>query len=73
MLAHISKKGYKIKDHGVRGGPFWVLVGARMPNVLVEVGYLSNKKEAKKLTKKSYQKIVAKGIAMGIESYLEKN
>ena len=73
MLVYTAQKGYKVKDHGVRGGPFWVLVGARMPNVLVEVGYLSNPKEARRLNNKSYQKILAKGISMGIESYLEKN
>ncbi len=73
LLVHTSKNGYSAKDHGVRGGPFWVLVGARMPNVLIELGYLSNTREANKLNTRAYQKILARGISMGIESYLEKN
>ncbi|MFP4487450.1 MAG: N-acetylmuramoyl-L-alanine amidase [Campylobacterales bacterium] len=64
---------YKVKDGGVREGPFWVLVGAQMPSVLVEGGYISNKEELKLIKKPSYQKKIAKGIAIGIINYLEKN
>ena len=64
---------YEVKDGGVREGPFWVLVGAQMPSVLVEGGYISNKDELKLLKKTSYQKKIAKGIAIGIINYLEKN
>jgi len=64
------KKSYKnVKDGGVREGPFWVLVGAQMPAVLVEVGFISNKEEAKRLVKKDYQTKIALGIANGIENY----
>lgn len=67
-----SKYG-SINDSGVREGPFWVLVGAQMPSVLVEVGYLSNKNESKRLENSHYQGLIAKGIADGIESYFLKN
>jgi len=69
----IKKKIRFVKDHGVRSGPFWVLVGAQMPSVLVEVGYLTNKKEAKMLSTKNYQRLIALGIANGISSYFAKN
>ncbi len=62
-----------IKDGGVREGPFWVLVGAQMPSVLVEVGYISHYREGKRINTTSYQKLIAKGIAKGIESYFIKN
>jgi len=62
-----------IRDGGVREGPFWVLVGAQMPSVLVEVGYITHPKEGYRISTRSYQKIVAKGIAKGIESYFIKN
>jgi N-acetylmuramoyl-L-alanine amidase len=64
------RKNYKdVKDNGVREGPFWVLVGAQMPAVLLEVGFISNPTEAKRLVSKKYQKYLAKGIGEGIERY----
>ena len=64
------KKSYKyVKDAGVREGPFWVLVGAQMPAVLVETGFITNPREAKRLVNKIYEKRLAKGIADGVERY----
>jgi len=62
-----------IKDGGVREGPFWVLVGAQMPSILVEIGYISHPRERKRLITREYQKLVAKGIAKGVKSYFLKN
>jgi len=73
LLSFVKNSEYRILDHGVRGGPFWVLVGARMPNILVELGYLTNYKEAKRLKSSKYQMILAEGIAEGIIAYLRKN
>ncbi len=56
-------------DRGVKQGPFWVLVGATMPNILVEAGYISNKYEEKLLKKKTTQKKIAEGIFNGIKIY----
>ena len=70
MLYNLRKYyGKKIVDGGVREGPFWVLVGAQMPAVLVEVGYISHPTESKRIMTKSYQQRIAKGIANGILSY----
>ena len=73
MLASLGKKYKDVKDGGVREGPFWVLVGAQMPSVLVEVGFVSNPKEAKRLVDKEYQNYLAKGMADGIERYFLNN
>jgi len=62
-----------IKDAGVREGPFWVLVGAQMPSVLIEVGYITHPRESRRLKTTKYQKLVAKGIANGVTSYFLKN
>lgn len=62
-----------IKDGGVREGPFWVLVGAQMPSILIEVGYISHPKEGRRIKTKSYQKSIASGIAQGVKSYFIKN
>jgi N-acetylmuramoyl-L-alanine amidase len=68
------RKHYKdIYDRGVRPAPFWVLVGTQMPAILIETGFLTNKKEASRLNNSLYQKRLATGIANGINSYFEKN
>ena len=62
----------KNKSLGVKQAPFYVLVGARMPSILVETGFLSNKNEAEKLRSSAYRKKIAKGIYDGIRDYIEK-
>ena len=69
ILASLKSKYRYIKDAGVREGPFWVLVGAQMPAVLIETGFITNPREAKRLVDKKYQKRLAKGIADGVERY----
>ncbi|SKA62878.1 N-acetylmuramoyl-L-alanine amidase [Desulfobaculum bizertense DSM 18034] len=58
-----------IKDHGARGAPFFVLVGARMPAILVEMGYITNPTEVKLLRSTTYLERVADGIVQGVEDY----
>jgi N-acetylmuramoyl-L-alanine amidase len=62
---------YRIKDNGVAGAPFRVLVGAQMPAILIEVGYISNPKERAKLLSSTYQDIMANGIVAGIVKYIK--
>ena len=69
VLTRARQKSHIIKDKGIRSAPFFVLVGARMPSVLVELGYVSNKQEAGVLMKSSYRKAVAQGILDAIQSY----
>jgi len=73
MLSSLRRKYNKIRDNGVRPGPFWVLVGTQMPSILIETGYLTHPLESKRLFNPNYQKILAKGIAKGIEEYFRKN
>lgn len=73
-LLQATRSKYKdIKDSGVREGPFWVLVGAQMPSILVELGYVSHPIESKRLYDKDYQLLLANGIANGVDSYFSKN
>lgn len=66
-LLYTARKKYKdIEDGGVREGPFWVLVGAQMPSILIEIGYITNSTEGRRLFETSYQKLLAKGIANGV-------
>ncbi|MCE3047629.1 N-acetylmuramoyl-L-alanine amidase [Helicobacter sp. faydin-H17] len=63
----------QVLDGGVREGPFWVLAGALMPSVLIEIGYISHPQEGRRITHREYQKLLAKGIADGIAGYFAKN
>ena len=65
------QKQYKdVKDLGYKGGPFWVLIGADTPSVLVEVSYLSNAKEEIRLKNAQYRQNIAQGIYNGIKEYI---
>ena len=70
ILGNLRKHYRNVEDGGVRPAPFWVLVGAEMPAVLVETGYISNPMERKRLFNAHYQNLLAKGIAEGIANYL---
>ena len=70
MLASVRTK-HKVKDKGSRPGPFWVLLDAPQASILVEVGYISHPQESKKLYSSAYQKLLAQGMANGIDAYFE--
>ncbi|HVI74982.1 MAG TPA: N-acetylmuramoyl-L-alanine amidase [Anaeromyxobacteraceae bacterium] len=57
------------EDRGVKQAPFYVLAGARMPAVLLEVGFISNAAEARRLATPAYQEEVARAIADGIAAW----
>ncbi|MDO7253109.1 N-acetylmuramoyl-L-alanine amidase family protein [Helicobacter cappadocius] len=73
ILKELRKNYQGVVDGGVREGPFWVLAGALMPSVLIEIGYNSNPIEARRIDDKRYQRFLAKGIADGIEGFFAKN
>lgn len=73
LLSSLRARYKEVKDGGVREGPFWVLVGAQMPAVLVEVGFITHPMEAKRLNSKRYQETFAAGLADGVERYFAKN
>ena len=70
MMTNLHSRYKDVKDGGVRHAPFWVLVGASRPSILIEVGYISHPKERKRLFTPAYQELIAKGIAEGVNNYL---
>lgn len=60
----------KKRNRGVKAAPFVVLVGAEMPSILVEIGFLSNKQEEGALKKEAYRQAVAEAIFEGMNSYI---
>ena len=71
MVSQIDKKYKKPRDLGVKQAPFYVLIGADMPAVLVETGFLTNSRERSKLLTHEYRESVASGICRGIKSYVK--
>ena len=55
----------------LRQGPFFLLSNLKMPSVLVELGFITNYKEAKELTTQLYQKKIAQNIYNGIKTFKE--
>ncbi|MBN1495279.1 MAG: N-acetylmuramoyl-L-alanine amidase [Spirochaetes bacterium] len=68
----LSKKNRAFASRGVKKADFFVLRGVLMPAVLVEIGYISNIKEARQLKKEDHQRAVAAGIAEGVELFIKK-
>jgi N-acetylmuramoyl-L-alanine amidase len=65
----LGAKSKSSRNHGVKTAPFYVLLGANMPSILVEVSYLSNTEDAKLLSSSQYRQKLAQSIADGIERY----
>jgi N-acetylmuramoyl-L-alanine amidase len=57
------------EDRGVKQAPFYVLAGARMPAVLLELGFISHEEESRKLESREYQEKIAAAVADGIRAF----
>lgn len=71
LTTKLKKKYRNTKNHGVKGAPFYVLVGTRMPSILVETAFISNPADEKLLRSTKYLKTIASGIADGIMKHIE--
>jgi N-acetylmuramoyl-L-alanine amidase len=69
LLNGSAKAGNRTKDRGVRKAPFIVLIGAEMPSVLTEVGFLSNAREEALLKKPEYRQKIAEALYRGVAQY----
>ena len=68
----LEKKFGGIKNLGVKQGPFYVLVGATMPSILVETAFISNEHDAELLTDSDYQEATAVGILEGVRQLYQR-
>ena len=71
LVDRMSKEYPGVRDRNVKGALFYVLVGAKCPGALVEMSFISNPKEERRLKNKAYQSQLAMGVAEGIEQYLK--
>jgi N-acetylmuramoyl-L-alanine amidase len=68
------RKGYdNVNSYGVKGAPFYVLVRTNMPSVLVEISFISNAMEEKRLKDDAYLDSVVEGIAQGVLLFINGN
>jgi len=71
LVKELRKRYNEVRDRGVRQAPFYVLIGAEMPAILVEVGYITNATENRRLRSDTYLEMTASGIVKGIDSYIK--
>lgn len=71
LVNHLNHSFKDIRNLGVKGGPFWVLIGGDMPSVLVEISHLSNIKEESRLSTNKYKQDIAEGIYQGVLKYIQ--
>ncbi|MBC8200316.1 MAG: N-acetylmuramoyl-L-alanine amidase [Desulfobacteraceae bacterium] len=71
MYKHMKKKYRRIKNKGVKQAPFYVLLGAQMPSILIETSFISNSRECKRLINSTYQNHLCDAIVKGIKSYIK--
>jgi len=78
-LAHSIQEGmvsgvreqHAIPDRGVHSAPFYVLIGANMPAVLAELGFVSHPEDEKRLRTPQYREVLARSLLQGLRTYLE--
>ncbi len=72
LVMHVAKSYGNVHDLGVKTAPFFVLVGAGMPAVLVEASFVSNEEEEAWLKSAAYRSELAEAIEIGLQSYIDK-
>ena len=72
LVMHVAKSYGNVHDLGVKTAPFFVLVGAGMPAVLVEASFVSNEEEEAWLKSAAYRSELAEAIEIGLRSYIDK-
>jgi N-acetylmuramoyl-L-alanine amidase len=69
-LVDTLKEASPVRDLGVKQAPFMVLIGAEMPSVLVEAGFVTNRSESDRLKTADYLDRIAAGIYAGLDKYI---
>jgi N-acetylmuramoyl-L-alanine amidase len=73
LVTRLRKEHRGTGDLGVKRGPFLVLFQADMPAILIEVGFLTHRSEAKRLNNHGFARAVADGIARGVIRYRDRH
>ncbi|WP_029897255.1 N-acetylmuramoyl-L-alanine amidase [Desulfohalovibrio reitneri] len=68
IVSNVGRE-YPIKNRDTREAPFYVLMGAKMPAILVEAGFMTNRTEARRLNNTHYLGYLTEGIVKGVKAY----
>ncbi len=71
VISYLSRRYSRVRNLGVKQAPFYVLLGAQMPSVLVEVGFLSNRLGERRLKSPKYRQFLATSISRGIRRFVK--
>lgn len=71
LVRNLRARVGRVPDHGVKQALFYVLLGARMPAILVETGFISNPAEEARLRSRKYQAGAAEAIARGVKEFVD--
>ena len=71
LVRAMRSRGEKVTDHGIKHALFYVLLGARMPAILVETGFISNPAEEGRLRSRDRQRAAADAIAAGVREFAD--
>jgi N-acetylmuramoyl-L-alanine amidase len=73
LAQHVQKSLAALKgsgpDRGVKEAPFVVLIGANMPSVLAEIGFISNPSDEKQVKTPAWRQQIAESLFEGVRSY----
>ena len=72
MFSLLSRRYAGVRNLGVKQAPFYVLLGAKMPSVLVETGFISNRRDERRLASSGYRKTLAESIVRGIQAFVNR-
>jgi N-acetylmuramoyl-L-alanine amidase len=70
LVSRLAEKDAGLRDLGHKQALFYVLLGAKMPAILVETSFISNAEDEKRLASGKYQEQVASAIAAGVQEFL---
>jgi len=71
LCSQMKKKYSNVKNKGVKQAPFYVLLGAQMPAILIETSFISNSRECKRLRSSAYQERLCDAIIKGVSAYIK--
>ncbi len=71
IIRELKPRYSRIKNNGVKQAPFYVLLGAEMPCILIEVAFITNPRECRRLNSAGYQEDIVDAIVTGIQRYIK--
>lgn len=72
MVSLLSRRYVGVRNLGVKQAPFYVLLGAKMPSVLIETGFISNRRDERRLASSRYRQTLAESIVRGIQVFVNR-